>query len=51
MATWAYRRGSDGAVESEVFEEIPKGWVDTPAKLEEAPKKRGRKPKSDDNSE
>lgn len=38
--TWMYRRGAFGRVEARVFdsEEIPAGWVDSPAKLETAPK-------------
>lgn len=40
---WMYRNG-----EAKVFEEgeaIPQGWKDTPAKDDEAPKRRGRPPK------
>lgn len=31
---WGYRKGADGKLESKIFEgELPKGWVDTPAKV------------------
>ena len=42
MATWAYRKGDNGETEAKIFEEMPEGWVDSPAKVDEAPKKRGR---------
>ena len=33
--TYGYRLGKDGNVEARIFEDgkLPKGWVDTPAKL------------------
>ena len=43
--TWAYRRGEDGEIEGNIFDAIPEGWVDSPAKV---PAKRGRPKKSAD---
>ena len=48
--TWMYRKGPDG-VQAEIFDsdEIPPGWVDTPDKAEEQPKRgRPRKVKDGD---
>lgn len=52
--TMMYRM-KDGEVESHIFaspEEVPpgEGWEDNPAKCQEAPKKRGRKPKDPESS-
>ena len=37
--TYMYRKNEAGEVESQVFDsdDIPKGWSDSPAKLEKAP--------------
>lgn len=46
MTTWAYRLKDDGEIEAQVFEEMPKGWHDSPAKCVQ--KKRGRPAKDAD---
>jgi len=31
---WGYKRGADGRVEARIFDgKLPKGWVDSPAKV------------------
>ena len=36
--TFGYRRGEDGEIEKDIFdgEPLPAGWVDSPAKIDEA---------------
>ena len=44
VPTWMYRRDrKSGEIVSQIFdnEELPKGWVDTPAKLDSADKPGG----------
>ena len=46
MATWGYRLKDDGEIEAQIFEEMPEGWEDSPAKCK--PAKRGRLKKDAD---
>ena len=48
MAAFMYRKDDDGETISRIFEDdetIPAGWVDSPARVDEAKPKRARKPK------